>query len=170
MRGDAGVSGQSGSLDPQEDRSVNMLEKAAMTVVLAVGAVGFADAHHADNSQFDANRNLAFTGVLSRMDIGNPHSYVYFVRMANGQQEHWTFETEAVLALRRAGLSVRDSLKIGDTYSLVYSPALDGSTSGLMTAIKLSDGRIVAFLAKNNVSAANDLLNQRLLNGPKAGQ
>jgi hypothetical protein len=146
-----------------------MLKKTAMAMVLSVGCVGLADAHHADNSQFDANKNLAFTGVLSRKDIGNPHSYVYFVRMVNGKQENWTFETEAVLALRRAGLSVRDNLQIGSTYSLVYSPALDGSTSGLMTALKLADGRIVAFLAKNNVSAANDLLNQKLLNGAPAG-
>ena len=149
---------------------MNMLKKAGVAMVLTAGSVGFAYAHHADNSQFDANKNLAFTGALSRMDIGNPHSYLFFVRTVDGKQESWAFETEAVLALRRAGLSVRDSLHIGDTYSLVYSPALDGSASGLMTAIKLADGRIVAFLAKNNVSAANDLLNQKLLNGPPAGK
>jgi hypothetical protein len=144
-----------------------MLKQAAMATVLAVGTVGLAVAHHADNSQFNANKNLAFTGVLSRMYIGNPHSYLYFARLVNGQQQNWTFETEAVLALHRAGLSVRDSLKIGDTYSLVYSPALDGSDSGLMTAIKLANGRIIAFLTKNNVNAANDLLNEKLLNGPQ---
>lgn len=149
---------------------MNMLRKAAVAMVLTLGSVGFAEAHHADNSQFNANQNLAFTGVLVRMNIGNPHSYLYFVRMVNGKQEDWAFETEAVLALRRAGLSVRDSLKIGGTYSLVYSPALDGSHSGLMTAVKLSDGRIIAFLAKNNVSAANDILNQKLLNGPQNTQ
>ncbi len=149
---------------------MNMLKQAAMAMVLAAGTVGLAAAHHADNSQFNANKNLAFTGVLQRMYIGNPHSYLYFVRTANGQQQNWTFETEAVLALRRAGLSVRDSLHIGDTYSLVYSPALDGSSSGLMTAIKLANGRIIAFLTKNNVSAANDLLNQKLLNGPQNTQ
>lgn len=149
---------------------MKMLDNVAMATVLAVGAVGLADAHHADNSQFDANKNLAFTGVLSRMNIGNPHSYLFFVRMVDGKQENWAFETEAVLALRRAGLSLRESLKIGGTYSLVYSPALDGSPSGLMTAIKLSDGRIIAFLAKNNVTAANDLLNQKLLNGTDAGK
>ncbi len=149
---------------------MNMIKKATLAMALTLGSAGLADAHHADNSQFDANKNFAFTGVLTRMNIGNPHSYVFFVRTVKGQQENWAFETEAVLALRRAGLSVRDSLKIGTTYSLVYSPALDGSPSGLMTAIKLSDGRIIAFLAKNNVSAADELLNQKLLNGSPSGQ
>lgn len=149
---------------------MNMLKRAAVAMVLAVGTVGLAGAHHADNSQFNANQNLVFTGVLQRMYLGNPHSYVYFIRMVNGQQQSWTFETEAVLALRRAGLSVRDSMKIGETYSLVYSPALDGSNAGLMTAIKLANGRIIAFLAKNNVDAANNLLNEKLLNGPQHTQ
>jgi len=149
---------------------MNMLKQAAMAMVLVVGTAGLAEAHHADNSQFDANKSIEFTGVLSRMYIGNPHSYVYFIRTINGRQQDWTFETEAVHALERAGLSVRNSLKIGDTYSLVYSPALDGSNGGLMTAIKLTDGRIVAFLTKNNVDTANKLLTEKLLNGPQNSQ
>ncbi len=109
--------------------------------------------------------------MLTRMELGNPHSYVYFSRLVNGKQEDWTFETEAVLALRRAGLSVRDSLKIGSTYSLVYCPALvDGLDAGLMTALKLSDGRIVAFLAKNNVDTADDLLHRKLLSDTPSSQ
>ena len=147
------------------------MKQAAMVMVLAVGVVGLAEAHHADNSQFNANKNVLFTGVLQRMYIGNPHSYLYLVRMMpSGQMQNWTFETEAVLALKRAGLSVRDSLKVGTTYSLVYSPALDGSNAGLMTALKLSSGRVVAFLAKDNVNAANKLLAQKLLNGTQNNQ
>jgi hypothetical protein len=149
---------------------MNMLKQAAMATVLAVGTVGLAVAHHADNSQFNANKNLAFTGVLSRMYIGNPHSYLYFARLVNGQQQNWTFETEAEAGLRRAGLSVRNSWKVGDTYSLVYSPALDGSNAGLMTAIRLTNGRIIAFLTKDNVDAANKLLNEKLLNGSQNSQ
>ena len=149
---------------------MNMLKQAALAMVLVMGAVGLADAHHADNSQFNANKSSVFTGVLARMYIGNPHSYLYFTKMVNDQQQNWTFETEAVLALRRAGLSVRDSLKVGETYSLVFSPALDGSSSGLMTAIKLANGRVIAFLTKNNVDEANKLLDQKLLNGQQGSQ
>jgi hypothetical protein len=150
---------------------MNMLKQAAMAMVLVGGTVGLAQAHHADNSQFDANKNVLFTGVLQRMYIGNPHSYLYFVHMVNDQGQKWTFETEAVLALKRAGLSVRDNLKVGDTYSLVYSPALDGTNAGLMTALKLTDGRIIAFLAKDNVDTAKTLLTEKLLNGaPSSSQ
>jgi hypothetical protein len=139
-------------------------------MVLAMGSVGLAEAHHAANSQFDGNKNIVFSGVLTRMYLGNPHSYVYFTRMVNGQQENWTFETEAILALRRAGLSARNDLPIGSTYALVYSPALDGSKAGLMHAIKLPSGRIIAFSVKGNVVASDALLNEQLLNGPQKSE
>jgi hypothetical protein len=150
---------------------MNMLKQAAMAMVLAVGTMGLAEAHHAVNSQFNANETMPFTGVLEKTFIGNPHCYLYFVRMVNGQQEHWTFETDAVVALKRAGLSVRDSLKIGDAYSITYNPSLDGATSGLMTAIKLQDGRVVSMSAKNQQNAANNILDaKKLLNGQQTGQ
>ena len=148
-----------------------MLKQATLVIVLAVGVTALAEAHHAVNSQFNANQTMPFTGVLEKTFIGNPHSYLYFARMVKGQQEHWTFETDAVVALKRAGLSVRDSLKIGDAYSLTYNPALDGATSGLMTAIKLHDGRVISMSAKNQQSAANNILDaKKLLNGPQTGQ
>jgi hypothetical protein len=144
--------------------------KQVVIAMMSVGAVGLAEAHHADNSQFNANKLHAYTGALERMYLGNPHGYLYFVSVVNGQQQHWTFETDAILAMRRAGLSVRTDLVIGTTYSLVYSPALDGSQSGLIDALKLSDGRIIAFLTKDNVDASNKLLTQKLLNGTPNSQ
>lgn len=138
---------------------MNMLKRAGMAVLLAVGAVGLAQAHHAVNSQFDGNKTSPFTGVLEKTFIGNPHSYLYFVRMMpGGQMQHWIFETDAVVALKRAGLSVRQNLKIGDSYLISYNPALGGGYAGLMTAIKLHDGRVISMSAKNQQKAANGLL------------
>jgi Family of unknown function (DUF6152) len=149
---------------------MTMLKGAGVALLLTVGLVSLADAHHAVNSQFDANKTSPFQGVLEKTFIGNPHSYLYFARMMpNGQLQHWIFETDAVVALKRAGLSVRQSLKIGDTYSITYNPALGGGYAGLMTAIKLHDGRIISMSAKNQQKAANALL-QKLLNGPQPNQ
>ncbi len=152
---------------------MNMLTRAGMAgmaMVLAVGTVGLAEAHHAVNSQFDANVTTPFTGVLEKTFIGNPHSYLYFVRaMPDGQMQHWTFETDAVVALKRAGLSVRENLKVGDSYSITYNPALGGEYAGLMTAIKLHDGRVISMSAKNQQNAANGLL-EKQLNGTQSSQ
>jgi hypothetical protein len=89
--------------------------------------------------------------------------------MPDGQMQHWTFETDAVVALKRAGLSVRENLKIGDSYAITYNPALGGEYAGLMTAIKLHDGRIISMSAKNQQNAANNLL-EKQLNGSQSSQ
>jgi hypothetical protein len=150
---------------------MNMLKRAGLVMVLAVAAVGLAEAHHAVNSQFDGNKTSPFTGVLEKTFIGNPHSYLYFVRtMPGGQEQHWIFETDAVVALKRAGLSVRENLKIGDSYQITYNPALGPGYAGLMTAIKLHDGRIISMSAKNQQNEANSLLQEKqLLNGAQSG-
>lgn len=136
-----------------------------MVMVLAVSTVGLAEAHHAGNSQFDGNKVLPFQGVLEKVYSGNPHGYLYFVRMLpNEQQQHWIFETDAILAIHRAGLSVRNDLKVGDTFSLAYNPALDGSNGGNLVAIQLKSGRVIAFMTKNNVETAKKLLREKLFN------
>jgi len=140
-----------------------MLKQVAMVVALAVGAAGLAQAHHAGNSQFNGNKVLPFKGVLEKVQSGNPHGYIYFVRMMpNGEQQHWIFETDAILALRRAGLSVRNDLKVGTTFSLAYNPALDGTNGGNLVALQLQDGRVLAFMTKDNVETANKLLREHL--------
>jgi hypothetical protein len=139
---------------------MNIFKRVAVAVVLAAGAAGIAVAHHAVNSQFNFTKNLSFTGVMEKYYLGNPHTYVYFVRTVDGQSQHWAFETVAPLALRRAGLLAREVWKVGDTYTLAYSPSLDGSYSGLMNGMTLKDGRFVAFSAQNNIDAAKVLLSK----------
>ncbi|HWG77312.1 MAG TPA: DUF6152 family protein [Steroidobacteraceae bacterium] len=144
---------------------MNILKQAAMVMVLAVGTAGLAEAHHAGNSQFDGNKVLPFQGVLEKVYSGNPHGYLYFVRtLPNDQQQHWVFETDAILAMHRAGLSVRNDLKIGDSFSLAYNPALDGSNGGNLVAIQIKSGRVIAFMTKNNVETAKKLLREKLFN------
>ena len=149
---------------------MNVLKKVVMGMVLAVGVVALAEAHHAGNSQFNGNKVVPFTGVLEKVQSGNPHGYIYFVRMApSGQQEHWIFETDAILALRRAGLSVRNDLKVGSTFTLAYNPALDGTNGGNLVALQLQDGRVLAFMTKDNVETANKLLKEHLFNNGSNG-
>jgi Family of unknown function (DUF6152) len=150
---------------------MNMLKRAGVAMALAVGTVGLAAAHHAVNSQFNGNKTSPFTGVLEKTFIGNPHSYLYFVRtMPDGQMQHWIFETDAVVALKRAGLSVRENLKVGDSYAITYNPALGGGYAGLMTAIKLHDGRVISMSAKNQQNAANSLLEKQQDSPPGSQQ
>ena len=126
---------------------------------IAMGLVATLTAHHAVNAQFDVSKNVAAVGVLTKVELINPHTYIHFdIKNAAGKMESWSFETGAPGALKRAGIAVRDVLKSGQPYKIVYSPARKrGRNVGLLTSVTLSDGRFVAFGATNNVEAAREL-------------
>jgi hypothetical protein len=70
----------------------------------AVLAAPSARAHHSFAAEFDARNCRDFTGVLTKLDWQNPHAYFYVdVKDANGQVESWSFQTYALITLRRAG-------------------------------------------------------------------
>jgi hypothetical protein len=61
-------------------------------------------AHHSFAAEFDGKNCRDFTGVLTKLDWQNPHAYFYVdVKDARGQVESWSFQTYALITLRRAG-------------------------------------------------------------------
>src|SRR5262245_27049748 len=74
---------------------------AAMFVALAVPLFG----HHSFAAEFDANKCREFSGTLTKIDWQNPHGYFYMdVKDANGKVESWSFQTYALITLKRAGI------------------------------------------------------------------
>jgi len=65
--------------------------------VVAVGVVGLlvlatvpVAAHHAFSSEFDANRPVQLTGVVTKMEWVNPHSWIHIdVKKPDGTVEKW---------------------------------------------------------------------------------
>jgi hypothetical protein len=130
----------------------------SLSLVVGLACTGAVLAHHSVAAQFDTQRNLAASGVLRKVELVNPHSYMSFTVTENGKSREMNFETAAPIALKRAGLSIRDNLKVGDTFKIVYSPLRNGGTdSGLLTAITLPNGKFVAFGSTQNIDAAREL-------------
>ena len=72
-----------------------------LTCVLSAPTAG---AHHSFAAEFDAKNCRDFTGVLTKLDWQNPHAYFYVdVKEADGHVESWSFQTYALITLRRAG-------------------------------------------------------------------
>jgi hypothetical protein len=115
-------------------------------------------AHHSVSAQFDTEQVLVISGVLRKVELVNPHSYMSFTVTENGQSREMNFETAAPIALKQAGLSVRYNLKLGDTFKLVYNPARNGNKNlGLLGAMTLPDGRFIGFGSKKTIDAARAL-------------
>ena len=76
----------------------------AAAVVVSMLAAPVARAHHSFAAEFDAKNCRDFTGVLTKVDWQNPHAYFYMdVKNENGTVESWSFQTYALITLRRAG-------------------------------------------------------------------
>lgn len=115
--------------------------KLAISSVIAglLVTVSIAKAHHAVQAQFDVSDVQTFTGVMTLVELINPHPYFHLdVETSDGQTENWALEAPALNVLRRAGLV--KSLRVGDTYTVDFNPARNGEPIGLMLAVTLPGG------------------------------
>ena len=63
-----------------------------------------APAHHSFAAEFDDQSCRDFTGVLTRLDWQSPHAFFYLdVEDEEGMVENWSFQTYALITLRRNG-------------------------------------------------------------------
>jgi len=80
-----------------------LLGAAAVTAALLLLAAPSL-AHHSFAAEFDGNNCREFTGVLTKLDWQSPHAYFYVdVKDAGGKVENWSFQTYALITLRRSG-------------------------------------------------------------------
>jgi hypothetical protein len=80
---------------------------AAMTLgVFLTAAPAFA--HHSFAAEFDASKCREFSGTLTKVEWTNPHGFFYVdVKDPDGTVHNWSFQTYALITLRRAGTSLQ---------------------------------------------------------------
>ena len=115
-------------------------------VVVLTALVAFslqASAHHSFEAEYDANRPLTLTGVVTKVEWMNPHSRFYVeVKDQVGKITNWNVELASPNVLLRQGWK-RDSLKPGDVVTVEASQARDGSNFANAERVTLADGRRV---------------------------
>ena len=117
---------------------------AALALLMSGTPVG---AHHSANAQFDTQKEFTITGVLTKLDNVNPHSWWYVdVKEPDGKVTSWKLESLSPSGLIRQGLKVKTDMKIGGTYSYRISPAWkdpEGVKMGWMRSITVGGKEFV---------------------------
>jgi hypothetical protein len=84
-------------------RIVTLLGAAAIAVAMVARAAP-SFAHHSFAAEFDGKNCRDFTGTLTKLDWQSPHAYFYMdVKDEKGKVNNWSFQTYALITLRRAG-------------------------------------------------------------------
>lgn len=104
-------------------------------------------AHHSFAAEYDANKPVSVTGVVSKVAWVNPHAYIYVTtKDASGKESTYAFETSSPNALMRRGWK-RTTLKEGDAITVDGylakddRPLPDGSIHANARLFTLADGR-----------------------------
>ena len=112
-------------------------------VIAVLLAATSALAHHS-NSAFNPDKVVVLKGTVTRWLWTNPHVWIHLsVDDGKGGKTEWQIEGRSPGILARSGWS-RTIFKPGDTITVDFSPARDGSHTGLTTRVTLADGTVLS--------------------------
>jgi hypothetical protein len=127
-----------------------------LAALATAAAAAPALAHHSFAAEFDANKSIEITGVVTKVEWANPHTYFYIdVENDDGEYENWAIEMGSPNGLMRRGWH-RNTLQIGDTVTISGSRARDDSFKGNARSVVLASGeRLFAGSSQPDVEDAD---------------
>jgi len=108
----------------------------AILLLAAVPAL----AHHAFSSEFDVKKPIHFTGVITKVELVNPHAWFHIdVTGPDGKVTSWMIEAGTPNVLLRRGFT-KNSVPVGTQVVVDGFQAKDGSSKVSGRDLTLSDG------------------------------
>lgn len=116
--------------------------KTGLLIIAALLTTSSVLAHHS-NAAFDGDKVIVVKGTVTEWKWVNPHVWILLsVDDGKGGKADWAIEGRTPGQLVRAGWS-KGILKAGDVITVDFSPAKDGTRTGLLTRVRLADGTVL---------------------------
>ena len=115
---------------------------AVVAAALLVGVMPLR-AHHAFSAAFDENKPINLVGVVTRVELINPHAWIWLdVKDKNGKAVNWGIEGGPPTNLFRNGIT-KTSLPVGTEIKIFGYQAKSGESKGVGVFVEYLDGRKV---------------------------
>ena len=118
--------------------------------VSLMAATGLMQAHHSLAGVYDMKSDKELAGTLTTVKFTNPHgSLALNVKNADGTLTEWvlTLGSATALAQRGVGKTGPNALHAGDSITVKFLPAKDGSPLGFLKTVIMPDGRVIQILS-----------------------
>ena len=116
-----------------------------------LGGVQVADvvdlrAHHSFGAEYDANKPITLSGVVTKVEWTNPHTHFYLdVTDEKGKVTNWKWEGYNLAVLYRIGWKKDLTIKPGDKITVSGWRARDGGNWAHSREVTLPDGKKLFF-------------------------
>jgi len=125
------------------------LKNRIFTVLLGMGILVPAAsliAHHSPSAIFDMKNKVSLKGTVTKVDWVNPHIVVYMdAKTDDGKVENWKFESNPPRWFTKVGVNRADfAAAIGQTVTVEFVKAVDGSKYGYLQKIAFPNGNLIA--------------------------
>jgi uncharacterized protein DUF6152 len=103
-------------------------------------------AHHSFGAEYDANQPVTITGVVTRIEWTNPHSFLFIdVFDSSGNKTNWKMEGYPPNVLSRTGWKRNVTLKVGDKVTVTGWHARVGGPLGHSREVTFANGQKLFF-------------------------